>query len=79
MYFSGHCLRKWLYVFQDVEFVGKSITDWDRYAAEEYDILVADEGVSESTEMSVLVVCFCISLFIVIIMCFVLIMTMCIC
>lgn len=33
--------------FQDVEALGQEISDWERYAAEEYDILVAEEAANE--------------------------------
>lgn len=33
--------------FQDAESLGQEISDWERYAAEEYDILVAEEAANE--------------------------------
>lgn len=34
-------------VLQEVESDGQEVTDWERYAAEEYDILVAEEAANE--------------------------------
>ena len=36
---------------QEVDAAGNEVSDWDRYAAEEYDILVAEEGLHEQEEM----------------------------
>ncbi|KAK7499315.1 hypothetical protein BaRGS_00009575 [Batillaria attramentaria] len=36
---------------RDLENGGSEISDWDRYAAEEYDILVAEEGMNEQEEI----------------------------
>lgn len=35
------------FFFQDAESLGQEISDWERYAAEEYDILVAEEAANE--------------------------------
>ncbi|XP_025078988.1 serine/threonine-protein phosphatase 2A regulatory subunit B'' subunit beta-like isoform X5 [Pomacea canaliculata] len=36
---------------RDLDAAGNEVSDWDRYAAEEYDILVAEEGVNEHEEI----------------------------
>lgn len=36
---------------RDLDNAGNEISDWDRYAAEEYDILVAEEGMNEQEEI----------------------------
>ncbi|XP_076435906.1 serine/threonine-protein phosphatase 2A regulatory subunit B'' subunit delta-like isoform X3 [Babylonia areolata] len=36
---------------RDVDAAGNEISDWDRYAAEEYDILVAEEGMNDQEEI----------------------------
>lgn len=35
---------------QEVESEGQELTDWERYAAEEYDILVAEEAANEQCD-----------------------------
>lgn len=37
-------------VLQEVESDGQEVTDWERYAAEEYDILVAEEAANEQCD-----------------------------
>lgn len=34
-------------VFQEVETDGQEVSDWEKYAAEEYDILVAEEAAND--------------------------------
>lgn len=52
---SCHRLKKKLYVFifyyQDVESDIPEPTDWERYAAEEYELLVAEEGANDQEEV----------------------------
>ncbi|KAL8595981.1 hypothetical protein ACOMHN_018293 [Nucella lapillus] len=36
---------------REVDGTGREMTDWERYAAEEYDILVAEEGLNEPEEI----------------------------
>lgn len=38
------------YVWQEVESDGQEVTDWERYATEEYDILVAEEAANEQCD-----------------------------
>lgn len=35
------------HVFQEVETDGQEVSDWEKYAAEEYDILVAEEAAND--------------------------------
>lgn len=37
-------------VAQEMESDGQEVTDWERYAAEEYDILVAEEAANEQCD-----------------------------
>lgn len=52
----GRCLflriscASWFCVVQEVESDGQEVTDWERYAAEEYDILVAEEAANEQCD-----------------------------
>lgn len=41
------CNNYYKHYFQDAESLGQEISDWERYAAEEYDILVAEEAANE--------------------------------
>lgn len=34
-------------VFKEVETDGQEVSDWEKYAAEEYDILVAEEAAND--------------------------------
>lgn len=40
----------WFCVLQEVESDGQDVTDWERYATEEYDILVAEEAANEQCD-----------------------------
>lgn len=52
---SCHIFKKKLYVlifyYQDVESDIPEPTDWERYAAEEYELLVAEEGANDQEEV----------------------------
>ena len=39
-----------LLVFQEHDEEGNELSDWERYAADEYEILVAEEGASEQQQ-----------------------------
>lgn len=41
------CNNFYKHSFQDAESLGQELSDWERYAAEEYDILVAEEAANE--------------------------------
>ena len=40
-----------LLLYQDLDSDTPEPTDWEKYAAEEYEILVAEEGANEQDEM----------------------------
>lgn len=35
------------YVFKEMDTYGQEVSDWEKYAAEEYDILVAEEAAND--------------------------------
>ena len=54
----GSSAQEWVNVetfgdvgLQDLDAAGNEISDWDRYAAEEYDLLIAEEGGTDQDEM----------------------------
>ncbi|XP_059943380.1 serine/threonine-protein phosphatase 2A regulatory subunit B'' subunit beta isoform X4 [Mesoplodon densirostris] len=48
--YLDHEQREQISLFRDSESEGPELSDWERYAAEEYDILVAEEAVGEPWE-----------------------------
>lgn len=40
-------LFNWPYLLQDIDSEGPEPSDWDKYASEEYEILVAEETANE--------------------------------
>lgn len=47
---DGSHVPGWFRVVQEVESDSQEVTDWERYAAEEYDILVAEEAANEQCD-----------------------------
>lgn len=42
--------REYWFIFQDLDNDAPEPTDWEKYAAEEYEILVAEEGAGQEPE-----------------------------
>lgn len=45
------CILYVMRLFQDLEISGPELSDWEKYASEEYEILVSEEGINEQEEM----------------------------
>ncbi len=39
------------FLFQDLDSNNRELTDWERYAAEEYELLVAEEQANEQQDL----------------------------